>query len=210
MNILDKAIVLKLNKAWQPISQCTVRQAITDLAGGNAGRNPVMAMDIAYTLNEVGDYDLSQVEHCIPVGWEDWLELPVRECDLSIRAPGREVRIPTVVIARNYSGMPEWRPSATRSGIYERDEGICQYTGRKVGWRDGNLDHVLPRSRGGQDSFENLVWSDKRINTRKSNRTPCEAGLKLIRYPATPRALPMSAKFQEAKHRDWRWFLINK
>ncbi len=207
MTLIDKAIVLKLNKAWQPISQCTVRQAIIDLAGSADGSAPAKAMDIAYARDGSGAFDLAQVEYCVPVDWATWLELPIRDCDLSIRSPGRDVRVPTVVIAGNFSGMPMWKPSVSRTAIYERDGGVCQYTGRKVGWREGNLDHVLPRSRGGADTFENLVWSDKRINTRKSNQTPREAGLQLIRKPDTPKSVPMSAKFRVAKHRDWNWFL---
>ena len=71
-----------------------------------------------------------------------------------------------------------------------RDGNRCQYTGRLLGAGEGSLDHVLPLSRGGANTFENVVWSDRRVNHRKANRTPEEAGLRLRAKPVTPRAVP--------------------
>ena len=76
-----------------------------------------------------------------------------------------------------------------------------------VGKQGGNLDHVVPRDRGGRDSFENLVWSKKEINSLKANRLPHEAGLRLLRKPVAPKPLPVSATFRDARHPDWRHFL---
>ena len=64
-----------------------------------------------------------------------------------------------------------------------------------------------PRDRGGRDSFENLVWSKKEINSLKANRLPHEAGLRLLRKPAAPKPLPVAATVREARHPDWRHFL---
>ena len=119
----------------------------------------------------------------------------MRSFDLSIAAPGREIRIPTVIVSCNYGGMPVWRPSVTRNAIFERDGGVCQYSGRKVGWREGNLDHVVPRSKGGGKTFEYLVWADRTINSRKGDRFPNEAGLKLIRQPEVPEPVPAFRRF---------------
>ena len=82
-------------------------------------------------------------------------------------------------------------------------------TGEFVGRSGGNLDHVIPRDRGGRDSFENLVWSKKEINSLKANRLPHEAGLHLMRKPKAPKPLPVSATVREARHPDWRHFLHN-
>ncbi|MBK1877367.1 HNH endonuclease [Pelagicoccus mobilis] len=199
---IDKAIVLTLNRTWRAIGQRTVRQAFCDLMGGTA-----LAMDIRYPLDEDGRADLSGPIDCVPVDGDAWMELPVRSFDLSIRTPRRKVRVPTVIVVSNYSGMPLWNPGVNRRSIFERDGGICQYTGRRVPWSKGNLDHVIPRSRGGQNSFENLVWSDKAVNTRKADRLPEEAGLRLLRKPRAPEAQPISRRIQEMKHADWRWFI---
>ena len=207
MNIIDKAIVLKLNKAWQPITQRTVRQAIVDLASEASSDGRVMAMDVSYARDDSGAYDLSEPIACVPVPWDDWIKLPVRPFDLSIATRSKAIRVPTVIVTGRYAGMPQWRPSPTRRAIFERDGGICQYSGRKVAWKEGNLDHVVPRSRGGPGSFENLVWSDRSINTRKANRSPQEAGLSLIRQPFKPPPIPMFRRFGKLAHRDWKWFV---
>ena len=72
----------------------------------------------------------------------------------------------------------------------------------------GSLDHVVPRSRGGKDAWENLVWSAKEVNQRKADRLPQEAGLKLLSKPRPPKELPASA-FIRNPHEvdDWNLFL---
>ena len=73
---------------------------------------------------------------------------------------------------------------------------------------EGSLDHVLPRSRGGKDAWENLVWSSKDVNTRKGNRLPHEAGLKLLSVPRAPKELPVSALIRNAHGvAEWKLFL---
>jgi 5-methylcytosine-specific restriction endonuclease McrA len=68
-----------------------------------------------------------------------------------------------------------------------RDQYQCQYCGRRPSARDLNVDHVLPRSRGGADSWENLVISCRACNLRKGRRTPAEASMTLLSVPQRPR-----------------------
>ena len=71
-----------------------------------------------------------------------------------------------------------------------------------------SLDHVLPRSRGGADTWENLVWSAKEVNQRKADRLPHEAGLKLLSVPRAPKELPASALIRNAHGvAEWKLFL---
>ena len=73
---------------------------------------------------------------------------------------------------------------------------------------EGSLDHVVPRSRGGADAWENLVWSSKAVNTKKGNRLPHEAGLKLLTVPRTPKELPVSALIRNPHGvAEWKLFL---
>jgi hypothetical protein len=104
--------------------------------------------------------------------------------------------------------MPMTEPRLSREAIYERDAGVCQYTGEFVG-RSGNLDHVVPRARGGRDSFENLVWSKRRVNSEKPDRLPSEVGLRLIRSPRAPKRVPVSTTITEIRHPDWQHFIQN-
>jgi 5-methylcytosine-specific restriction endonuclease McrA len=206
-DLLDTPIVLLLNRGWQPIGHRTVKQALVALCGGSDGIAPAVGLDLGYGTIPDGSWDFSHPVYLIPTPWDKWLELPIRPFDQVIATATRRIRVPTVVIATNYSRMPLRRPGLSRESIFERDGGICQYTGEFVGRDGGNLDHVVPRSRGGRDSFENLVWAKRSVNAAKSDRLPHEAGLRLRRAPKSPPAVPVSATLRVAKHRDWTHFL---
>ena len=73
---------------------------------------------------------------------------------------------------------------------------------------EGSLDHVVPRSRGGKDAWENLVWSAKEVNQKKADRLPHEAGLKLLSVPRAPKEMPLSALIRNTSEvEDWKLFL---
>src|SRR3954447_9799020 len=98
---------------------------------------------------------------------------------------------------------PRLRPRHSR-----RDGNRCQYTGRTLRADEGSLDHIVPRSRGGKDTWENLVWSSKAVNARKANRLPHQAGLKLLNVPRAPKELPFSALIRNA-HGVADWDLLS-
>jgi 5-methylcytosine-specific restriction endonuclease McrA len=118
-----------------------------------------------------------------------------------------EIRAPRVIIQPNYSKMPTVQPRPTKEAIRKRDGGICQYTGEVLTWKDGNIDHVTPRSQGGRNTFENMVWCHKDINSKKADKTPKQAGLTLIRKPFAPKSLPISSTINVAHHPSWVHFL---
>jgi hypothetical protein len=199
-SVLDKLIVLSLNKSWQPIGSMTVRKAIVAMSGGLEGNHPAYGMDISMA-------DEDTLESAIPVAWDDWVKLPVRSHDLSISTPHGPVRAPTVIICQNYNKVPQKAPRLCPSAIWQRDGGVCQYSGRRLSKSEGNIDHVLPRSLGGRDSWENLVLSHKEINFLKGNKTNREAGLKLARKPKAPPSVPISFTLRDARHGHWKPFL---
>ncbi|MEX2323379.1 MAG: HNH endonuclease [Acidimicrobiia bacterium] len=95
------------------------------------------------------------------------------------------VPAPSVIRLTRYVRVPYHRRTPlSRRAVFARDLGRCQYCGRSA----ENLDHVVPRSRGGDHSWENVVASCRRCNTRKGDRTPEEAGMDLDRSPRPPRA----------------------
>jgi 5-methylcytosine-specific restriction endonuclease McrA len=206
-DILEKPIVLSLNRAWQVIGHRTVKQALIALTGGAAGLAPALGIDIGYPQLEDGSWNFDRPLYLDPLPWDQWIQLPVREFDFSVATPKFCLRVPTVIVSTQFDRMPMRAPRVSRKAIFERDRGVCQYTGEFVGPHGGNLDHVVPRDRGGRDSFENLVWAKKEINSRKANRLPHEAGLRLRCRPKAPPALPVAATIREARHRDWRHFL---
>ena len=104
--------------------------------------------------------------------------------------------------------VPKKRPKLCARSIRERDRNRCQYTGALLRPEEGSLDHVVPRSRGGRDTWENLVWASKGVNTKKADRLPREAGLKLISVPRAPKELPVTALIRNAHGvAEWRLFL---
>jgi 5-methylcytosine-specific restriction endonuclease McrA len=189
-DILNKSTVLVLNRHWQAIHVKTPAEAFC-----------MMASDAATAL------DITE-GNFLPTKWSDWIALPVRDCDRAVNTPRGPVRVPTVIIAVNYAKVPLRRPRFGARGIWDRDGGVCQYTGRKLDRNEGNIDHVVPRSRGGKTSWDNCVLAHREINGRKADRLPHEAGLRLRKRPSAPRALPASA-FIRNHHdvSDWQHFL---
>ena len=188
---LQKNIVLVLNRNWQAINITSPAMAFCQ-----------MSTDTATGL------DIRGVEHMVPVRWSDWLQLDVREEDNSVGTPGGQIRVPTVIVLANFAKVPLKRPKFSARNLWERDGGRCQYTGRKLAAGEGNIDHVLPRSRGGQTTWENCVIADRTINTRKADRTPEEAGLKLRQEPEAPREVPVTMLLKNREGiSDWDVFL---
>lgn len=206
MQVLDKQLCLVLNKNWLAISVRSIREAVICLCSQSDGHAPALALDIDMQVDENGEQVMVR---CEPVTWDIWVTLPVRESDLYIGVSGgRKIRAPLIIVARNYSKIPLRRPRLSLGNIWLRDQGICQYTGRKLSRGQSNIDHVQPISRGGRDEWTNMVLSDKEINTIKGARTPEEAGLKLIREPKAPAPMPVSASITEVKHASWEPFLL--
>jgi 5-methylcytosine-specific restriction endonuclease McrA len=89
---------------------------------------------------------------------------------------------PTVIRLAYYVSVPYRGVSLNRRAVFLRDRHTCQYCGEKA----ESIDHVIPRSRGGQHAWDNVVAACRRCNTRKMNRMPSEAGLKLSHKPVQP------------------------
>lgn len=198
-DVLNKNIVLVLNRNWQAINIRTPQEAFCQMA-----TNVATALDI-----ELGDG--ARAEALRPVTWDEWITLPIRHGDNAVRTVRGAIRVPTVIVAVNFARVPKKRPKLCARAIRERDANRCQYTGRRLRPEEGSLDHVVPRSRGGADTWENLVWSSREVNTRKGNRLPHEAGLRLLKAPRAPKELPVSALLRNAHGvAEWKLFLNDK
>jgi 5-methylcytosine-specific restriction endonuclease McrA len=196
MNILNRNIVLVLNRNWQAINIRTPQEVFCQMA-----TNVATGLDIEFA-EDGGAQSLT------PVKWDEWITLPVRAHDNAVRTARGAIRVPTVVIAVNFARVPRRRPKLCARTIRERDGNRCQYTGRVLHPDEGSLDHVVPRSRGGMDTWENLVWSAKDVNQRKADRLPHEAGLKLLATPRAPRELPASQLLRNTHGvAEWELFL---
>ena len=121
------------------------------------------------------------------------------------RSPSTSVPVPSVIRLRGFVRVP-YRATLplNRKNLLARDHGRCAYCEN----RGETVDHVVPRSRGGMDTWENLVWSAKDVNQRKADRLPHEAGLKLLTVPRAPKELPVTAHLRNAHSvAEWKLFL---
>ncbi|TLD70235.1 HNH endonuclease [Phragmitibacter flavus] len=190
-DVLHKTTVLVLNRNWQAIDVKSPADAFCMMAAGTA---------TALSIGEEGEM--------FPEKWDKWFALPVRDSDNFVRTVHGPVRVPTVIVLAKYDKVPRRRPKLSGRGIWERDGGVCQYTGRKLARDEGNIDHVVPRSRGGKTTWDNCVLADKRVNSRKADKLPDEAGLKLQRKPAVPRDMPSTYYIRNVYGvADWDMFL---
>jgi 5-methylcytosine-specific restriction endonuclease McrA len=179
--------VLVLNRVYQPVHITSVRRAFALLYQGAA-----RAIDAQFQT-----FDFAS-----------WSALAAAAHEDAIGTVGRRIRVPRVIVLLAYDRMPRARVRFSRFNIYARDDNTCQYCGRRFPRADLNLDHVVPRSRGGSTTWENVVCSCVPCNLRKGGRSPEEAGLALLRVPSRPRWTPMfRSATRRAFYREWRPFL---
>lgn len=110
------------------------------------------------------------------------------------RGETEKLHIPAVAMLRSYVSTPRKRNHfghPSKRNVLIRDKFTCQYCGCRLSMGTGTKDHVMPSSRGGQDTLTNVVAACKPCNNRKGDRTPAEAGMKLM---STPRALTEDEK----------------
>jgi 5-methylcytosine-specific restriction endonuclease McrA len=189
--MLDRQ-VLVLNRLWQAINVCSVRRAFTLLCAGHA-----QVVD--------ADEDRNFFTH----DFESWRDLSEREPDQEmVHTISFKIRVPRVIVLLLFDRMPKKEVKFTRANIFERDKCTCQYCGKVFERRDLNLDHVIPRDRGGLTSWENIVCSCIPCNTRKGNRLPHQVGMKLIKKPERPKWRPfLHITFDSKVHESWRHFI---
>ncbi|MDI3283179.1 HNH endonuclease [Polyangium sp. 15x6] len=158
--------VLALNRHFHPVQVTTARRAFLLLFGG-----------AAHAIDEAGEV------HDFP----SWRRLPVRDSDDGLPIIGGSLRVPRVLHLRRYERVRRPTVRLSRRNVMLRDAHQCQYCSKRPPVRDLNIDHVVPRSRGGVDSWENLVTACRPCNLRKGRRTPEEASMRLLRAPTAPR-----------------------
>ncbi len=179
--------VLVLNRLFQAIQVTTVRKAFCLLYKGN-----VKAVNPDYSTCD----------------WQDWVDVPPQPDEDTIVTPGFSIRIPRVILLVDFDRLPRHEVRFTRKNIFYRDRSRCQYCGKRFQARDLNLDHVVPLSRGGKSTWENVVCCCIACNSRKGGHTPAEANMRLIHLPARPRWHPLvRVSFASGQHPVWKNFL---
>lgn len=175
--------ILVLNKFYFPIGVEGVERTFGNIFSGS-----VIPLDISYEVDIYGETDFSSIEYFTAVKTvEEWLSLPIRSYDEYIQTSRGPVRIPQVVICSTFDKIIYNKVQfPTKQNIYKRDNFTCVYTGRKLSKEELSVDHVVPKSKGGKNTWENLVTCSRLLNSQKSNKTVEEAGLKLRYKPFKP------------------------
>lgn len=181
--------VLVLNKSWVAVNIASVRRAIS-----------LLYQDMARAVYPE-DYSVFD--------FEDWCELSrVKKDGRFIHTPSLSIRVPEIIVLKGFNGFIQREIRFSRRNIFERDKQMCQYCGRKLAKASLTIDHVVPQSKGGRDTWENLVLACVKCNVKKANRTPREAGMPLRRTPIKPTWLPtLGVKLPQHKMTSWQQFI---
>ncbi len=158
ITIAQNRVLLLNGSTWEPLSVISIPRAITLLVAGKA-----------IVVEETGKF---------------------------LRTVREKYPVPSVIALRAYINVPRRQAHWSRKGILVRDDYTCIYCGVTVGTlvknkvltrQDFSIDHILPRSRGGRDTWTNTACACASCNHRKGNRLPNEAGMKLRWEPKIPR-----------------------
>lgn len=125
-----------------------------------------------------------------------------------IRSVNFEIQVPRVIRLLFYDRLPRQTVRFNRRNIFARDGNRCQYCGKRFITSELSLDHVKPRSQGGDTTWDNIVCCCVKCNVKKGGRTPEQAHMHLIRPPVKPKRSPLlSIKLGNPKYESWKSFL---
>jgi 5-methylcytosine-specific restriction endonuclease McrA len=191
--VLDQP-VLVLNRLWQAINVVAARRAFALLARGHA----------AVVHPERDDFRTFSL-----LDWVDFSRHnPPAEAADSVHTPRSLIRLPRVILLTFFDRLPAKELKLTRSNVFARDKDTCQYCGKIFPREELNLDHVIPRDRGGKTTWENIVCSCIPCNSRKANRLPHEAHMRLVCKPVRPKWRPVISLVLNTQQRErWKDFL---
>jgi 5-methylcytosine-specific restriction endonuclease McrA len=179
--------VLVLNKFYIPVSVTSVKRAFILLYCGAA-----KAVSTDY---ETFDF-------------ESWSEVSAAKDEDAIRTVNTIIKAPRVILLVRYEGFHKKQPKFNRINIFRRDGGICQYCSGQFPRDELTIDHVVPRSKGGKSTWDNVVCCCAKCNRKKGGRTPRESKMKLLNKPKKPAWNPFSNLYVRAvKYKEWEPFL---
>jgi hypothetical protein len=153
--------------------------------------------------------DMAAVIHPVtfePLSFEEWMEKAPADSRM-IKTSSRPVPAPDVVVFKKYGARPPMKVGFNRQNLFRRDQHSCQYCGVKLPDPKLQVEHVVPKSRGGSTTWDNCVAACKSCNAHKADRLPREAGMKLRKKPATPSWKPGLRIPQGLVRSAWEPFL---
>ncbi|MDQ2679840.1 MAG: HNH endonuclease [Candidatus Eremiobacteraeota bacterium] len=131
----------------------------------------------------------------------------VHGADRMLVSPSFEMRMPSIIRMLYYIKRPMQRVALTKKNILIRDDHMCQYCGVRND-KLMTVDHIIPKSKGGPSTWENLVCACMLCNNRKNNRSPEHANMKLRRKPKQPKYIPWIQVKRNTLPDEWYKFLF--
>lgn len=188
--------VLVLNKLYMAIHIISARRAFVLLCKELA--EVVSVEDGQWCSYDFDSWrDLGELRQQFKEPEQDW-----------VHTSSFEIEVPRIVRLLRYDRVPRQGVKFNRRNLFARDGNRCQFCGRKFPTHQLSLDHVVPRSQGGESSWANIVCACMKCNVKKGGRTPEQAKMKLIRPPAQPRTSPLvSIKLGNRKYQTWKTFI---
>jgi 5-methylcytosine-specific restriction endonuclease McrA len=188
--------VLVLNKLYMAVRVVSARRAFVLLAKNLA---EVISVENGRYLN----YDF--------VSWQE-ISLLQKEFEKDrhdwVRTVRLDLAVPRIVRLFGYDRLPREDVKLNRRNLFARDRNQCQYCGKHFPTSDLSIDHVLPRTQGGGESWENLVCACIWCNAKKGGRTPDQAGMRLVRASKRPKRNPLiTLRLGSEKYQSWKAFL---
>ena len=171
---------LVLNSEWQPINILPVWKAVMKVFNCRA-----LFLDTNPESLRLYDFESWVME------WEEAIRSSKIAADQVLPLSGSFLFIPDVIVCTEYRGFGykingDRKPKFSRKNLLLRDKSKCQFCGKKFKSEELTMDHVVPKSKGGIVSWENIVCACVECNHRKRDRTPAQAHMKLIRKPFQP------------------------
>ena len=186
MSVLNTK-VLVLNRSYFPVHVTSLRRAFSLLYQGVA-----KAVDDQYQTFD----------------FNTWSALSASLNDETIGLVGQAIKVPRVILLVAYDRVPKRRVRFSRFNVFARDKHTCQYCGRRLPRSELNLDHVVPRSKGGSSSWDNVVCSCFACNRKKGGLLLEETRMRLITKPVQPEWTPfMIETFSFKRYREWLPYL---
>ena len=188
--------VLMLNRLYMAVRVISAKRALTLLYREQV--EVVAVENGAYTAYDFDSWvEVSQFKQQFEPHKHDWIS--------TVRF---QLAIPRVVRLLGYDRLPRAQVKLNRRNLFARDRNRCQYCGKKFPTTELSIDHVVPRSQGGKNTWENIVCACIRCNTRKGGRTPDQAHMKLIQPAVKPRRSPvLTIKMSDSRYASWKQFL---
>ena len=193
MNTALNQHVLVLNRLWQAVNVCTARRALTLLFQGHA--------QVVLDGNDGSFHTFN---------FDEWRDFSGRRAARGIRsAPSPSASACRASSCCSFTtGCRKRKSSSPGTTFLSATKTPANTAARLCDRKDLNLDHVIPRDRGGPTTWENIVCSCIECNTHKANRTPQEAGMHLIRKPKRPKWRPfVQINFSLHQHDSWKHFI---